>query len=327
MSAIDLGLAIWFASTAVSVAYIAYDLFTRTPEMKVMKWGWVLVALYTGPVALAVYWFSCREPAAGTHETFVAPLWKQSVGSTIHCLAGDATGIIVAASITLALKLPTSVDSMVEYGAGFGFGLLVFQALFMKDVLGGTYGQAVRKTWLAEWMSMNGSNARNDPRHDYFNVTPHAGYGAELGPILGCYVSCVSSRCCLGVSDQLVARETRAQARHGNGARSRQTRGAHEFFRTAYTWQPERSGSDARDGAGSTRGRIYGATRVRFAFHCHDVGNWDYARGKVWQSFDAPEPSTCNDNGEGSMTPGSEVAVSSTMRLARLNPRARIASR
>jgi hypothetical protein len=155
MSAIDLGLTIWFASTAVSVAYIAYDLFTRTPEMKVMKWGWVLVALYTGPVALAVYWFSCREPAPGTHETFVAPLWKQSVGSTIHCLAGDATGIIVAASITLALKLPTGVDSMVEYGAGFGFGLLVFQALFMKDVLGGTYGQAVRKTWLAEWLSMN----------------------------------------------------------------------------------------------------------------------------------------------------------------------------
>jgi hypothetical protein len=155
MSATDLGLVIWFASTAVSVAYIAYDLFTRTPEMKIMKWGWILVALYTGPVALAVYWFSCREPAPGTHETFVAPLWKQSVGSTIHCLAGDATGIIVAASITLLLGLPMGVDTIVEYVAGFSLGLLVFQALFMKDVLGGTYGQAVRKTWLAEWLSMN----------------------------------------------------------------------------------------------------------------------------------------------------------------------------
>ncbi len=155
MSAIDLGLTIWFSSTAASVAYIAYDLFTRTPEMKVMKWGWVLVALYTGPVALAVYWFSCREPAPGTHETFVAPLWKQSVGSTIHCLAGDATGIIVAASITLLLGLPMGIDTIVEYVAGFGFGLLVFQALFMKDILGGTYGHAVRKTWLSEWLSMN----------------------------------------------------------------------------------------------------------------------------------------------------------------------------
>lgn len=58
---------IWFALTALSVAYVAWDLFTRTPEMKVMKWGWVLVTLYTGPVGLLVYWFSCRGPSPGTH--------------------------------------------------------------------------------------------------------------------------------------------------------------------------------------------------------------------------------------------------------------------
>lgn len=155
MSSTDVGLIIWFAATAASVAYIAYDLLTRTPEMKVMKWGWVLVALYTGPVAFAVYWFSCREPVPGTHETFVAPLWKQSVGSTIHCLAGDATGVILAASVTLMLGLPMGVDLVVEYVAGFSFGLFIFQALFMKDMLGGSYTQAVRKTWLAEWLSMN----------------------------------------------------------------------------------------------------------------------------------------------------------------------------
>jgi hypothetical protein len=155
MSATGIGLTIWFAATAASVAYIAYDLLTRTPEMKVMKWGWVLVALYTGPFAFAVYWFSCREPALGTHETFVAPLWKQSVGSTIHCLAGDATGIILAASVTVMLGLPMGLDLVVEYAAGFSFGLLIFQSLFMKDMLGGSYIHAVRKTWLAEWLSMN----------------------------------------------------------------------------------------------------------------------------------------------------------------------------
>ncbi|MEO7028158.1 MAG: DUF4396 domain-containing protein [Acidobacteriaceae bacterium] len=155
MSTTGIGLTIWFAATAASVAYIAYDLLTRTPEMKVMKWGWVLVALYTGPFAFAVYWFSCREPVPRTHETFVAPLWKQAVGSTIHCVAGDATGIILAASVTLMLGLPMGLDLVVEYAAGFTFGLLIFQALFMKDVLGGSYVHAVRKTWLAEWLSMN----------------------------------------------------------------------------------------------------------------------------------------------------------------------------
>ena len=145
----------WFALTALSVAYVAWDLFTSTPEMKVMKWGWVLVTLYTGPVGLLIYWFSCRESAPGTHELFIAPLWKQAVGSTIHCAAGDATGIIVAAGITGFFGLRMGVDIWVEYAAGFAFGLLIFQALFMKDMMGMSYGEAVRDTFLPEWMSMN----------------------------------------------------------------------------------------------------------------------------------------------------------------------------
>ena len=102
--------------------------FTRTPAMTVMKWGWLLVALYTSAVAFIVYWFSCREPVPGTHEQFVAPQWKQAVGSTIHCMAGDATGVIVAAAITSLLHTPMWLDSMIEYIAGFFFGLFIFQA-------------------------------------------------------------------------------------------------------------------------------------------------------------------------------------------------------
>ena len=146
---------IWFGLTALSAAYVGWDLFTRTPEMKVMKWGWVLVTLYTGPVGLLIYWFSCREPAPGTHEAFITPLWKQAVGSTIHCAAGDATGIIVAAAITGFFGLRMGQDIWVEYAAGFALGLLIFQALFLKDMMGVSYGEAVRDTFLPEWMSMN----------------------------------------------------------------------------------------------------------------------------------------------------------------------------
>jgi hypothetical protein len=149
-------LILWFALTGLTVLYLAWDLFTRTPAMKVMKWGWLLVALYTGPVAFIVYWFSCRKPTPGTHEQFVAPQWKQTVGSTIHCMAGDATGVIVAAVITSVVRAPMWLDSMVEYMAGFLFGLFIFQALFMKDMLGGSYWGAVSATILPEWLSMNG---------------------------------------------------------------------------------------------------------------------------------------------------------------------------
>ncbi|MFD2719802.1 DUF4396 domain-containing protein [Hymenobacter monticola] len=146
---------VWFGLTLLSVLYVAWDLFTRTPEMKVMKWGWVLVTLYTGPVGLLIYWFSCREPSPGTHEAFIAPLWKQAVGSTIHCAAGDATGIIVAAALTGYFGLSMGVDIWIEYAAGFVFGLFIFQALFMKDMMGLSYGEALRQSFLPEWMSMN----------------------------------------------------------------------------------------------------------------------------------------------------------------------------
>ena len=152
---IDAALVIWFVLTALSVTYVAYDAFRRTPEMTVMKWGWVLVTLYTGPIGAAVYVLSCQEPRPGMHEAFVRPLWKQALGSTIHCLAGDATGIILAAAVTMALGLRMWQDLIAEYAFGFAFGLLVFQALFMRDMLGGSYVRALRLSFLPEWISMN----------------------------------------------------------------------------------------------------------------------------------------------------------------------------
>ncbi len=152
---IDVILLGWFALTLLSVAYVAYDAYFHNPELTVMKWGWVLVTLYTGPVGLGFYVLSCKEPRPLTHEEFITPMWKQAMGSTIHCVAGDATGIILAATITALLGFPMWVDLAVEYAAGFAFGLLIFQALFMKDLMGGSYRNALRMSFLPEWLSMN----------------------------------------------------------------------------------------------------------------------------------------------------------------------------
>ena len=152
---IDLVLLGWFTLTAVSVVYVAWDAYRNNPELTIMKWGWVLVTLYTGPVGLMLYVLSCKEPFPGTHERFIRPLWKQGLGSVIHCAAGDATGIIVAATITGLLGLPMAIDLVIEYVAGFAFGLFIFQALFMKDMMGGSYRAALRHSLVPEWLSMN----------------------------------------------------------------------------------------------------------------------------------------------------------------------------
>ncbi|HKU68551.1 MAG TPA: DUF4396 domain-containing protein [Candidatus Baltobacteraceae bacterium] len=145
----------WVAATAVSVAYVAWDAWKYNPEVPVMKWAFVLVTLYTGPFGLALYILSCKEPYPGTHEEFIKPLWKQAAGSTMHCLAGDATGIIIGAAITTSLRLPMWLDTISEYVLGFTFGLFVFQALFMRDMMGGSYGKALRMSFIPEWLSMN----------------------------------------------------------------------------------------------------------------------------------------------------------------------------
>ena len=155
MTAIDGAVRLWFLLTFASVALVAVDLVLNTPATTVMKWGWALVVAYTGPIGLVIYLLSCRQPLSGDHAAFVAPLWKQAVGSTIHCVAGDATGIIAGALVGVALATPPRVDAAFEYVAGFAFGLLIFQALFMKIIMGGSYASSVRRTLLPEWLSMN----------------------------------------------------------------------------------------------------------------------------------------------------------------------------
>ena len=160
---IDYFLVIWFALAALSTAYVAYDQFRNNPEPAVMKWGFILVTLYMGPLGLLLYVLADKEPRPGEHERFTSPLWKQGVGSTIHCVAGDATGIILAAVVTATLGLPMWIDLIIEYLAGFTFGLFIFQSLFMKEMMGGTYLENVRKTFLPEFISMNAMMAGMAP--------------------------------------------------------------------------------------------------------------------------------------------------------------------
>ena len=153
----------WLVLCLLCTAYVAYDQVRHNPEAPVMKWGFVLVTLYMGPLGLLLYVMADKEPAPGTHEEFVAPLWKQGIGSTVHCAAGDATGIITVAVVTALLGLPMWLDLILEYVFGFLFGLLIFQALFMRAAMGGTYLENVRRSFLPELVSMNAMMAGMAP--------------------------------------------------------------------------------------------------------------------------------------------------------------------
>ena len=79
----------WLALCILSALYVAYDQFRNNPEPTVMRWAFILTTLYMGPIGLLLYVMADKEPKPGTHEQFTRPLWKQGVGSTMHCVAGS----------------------------------------------------------------------------------------------------------------------------------------------------------------------------------------------------------------------------------------------
>ena len=145
---------LWFILTALSFAFVAIDI-RRTPESAVLKWGFVILTLFTGPIGTFFYVLGCREPLPGTHEAYVSATWRQVLGSTMHCAAGDGLGIIVGAAIASFLELGEVSGLIFEYALGFGFGWGYFQAYAMREMADGSYIRSLRMTFIPELFSMN----------------------------------------------------------------------------------------------------------------------------------------------------------------------------
>ena len=58
---------LWFVLAAISLLFVVVDIRT-TPASPVLKWGFILLTAYTGPVGAFLYVLGCREPLPGLHE-------------------------------------------------------------------------------------------------------------------------------------------------------------------------------------------------------------------------------------------------------------------
>ena len=145
---------LWFLLTALALLFVAVDI-RSTPESPVLKWGFLLLTAYTGVVGAFLYVLGCREPLPGLHESYVAARWRQTLGSTMHCVAGDGVGILAGAVLSSVLALSGLSEVLLEYILGFAFGWTIFQSLFMRDTAGGSYQRALGATFIPELLSMN----------------------------------------------------------------------------------------------------------------------------------------------------------------------------
>jgi hypothetical protein len=145
---------LWFLLAGISLLFVAIDIRT-TPESPVLKWGFMLLTAYTGVFGAFLYVLGCREPLPGLHEQYVAVRWRQTLGSTMHCVAGDGVGILAGGVLASVLALSGPAEVIVEYILGFAFGWMIFQALFMREMAGGSYSRSLTSTFIPELLSMN----------------------------------------------------------------------------------------------------------------------------------------------------------------------------
>src|SRR6202021_2348287 len=80
---------LWWILTIPSFLFVVIDIWRTTPESVVLKWAFVILTAFTGPLGAFFYVLGCREPLRGSHEQYVAARWRQVLGSTMHCVAGD----------------------------------------------------------------------------------------------------------------------------------------------------------------------------------------------------------------------------------------------
>ena len=106
---------------------------------------------------------------------------------------------------------------ILEYVLGFAFGWMIFQALFMRDMVGGSYSRSLTSTFIPELLSMNLLMAGMVPTMMLLKM--HLGGGSPASPVFW-FVMSMALLCRRDprLSDELVAGELSLETRHDDGA-------------------------------------------------------------------------------------------------------------
>ena len=125
-------LAVWLAIVLVCVGVLWWDLRQRNRVLgSFMKFVWTLTVAYSGPIGLAVYWYTGRTQIASDS------LWKRGFRSTSHCYSGCGAGEVVG--ITLAqglLGLGIVAVAGVTFAFAYLFGFALTIGPLMQDGVG-----------------------------------------------------------------------------------------------------------------------------------------------------------------------------------------------
>lgn len=138
----------WIVLDVVSVGYLLYDLYTKNDHLgSFMKFVWIFTVVYSGPIGLAIYFFSGRKQMKRDS------LWRRGWRSDAHCYsgcgAGEIAGIFIAAGLlSLGNWWVAGITFAMAYVAGFG---MTVGPLMQEGV---PFGQAMKDAFYSETASI-----------------------------------------------------------------------------------------------------------------------------------------------------------------------------
>jgi len=122
-------LGIWATLNIVSLGVLWWDVRKRNQNLpSLMKLVWTLVVAYSGPVGLAVYWYSGRTQLDDDS------LWKQGFRSDSHCYSGCGLGEVIGiTSATIILSFSMFWVTVVTFSLAYLFGYALTVGPLMQE--------------------------------------------------------------------------------------------------------------------------------------------------------------------------------------------------
>jgi hypothetical protein len=141
-------LVIWAILVISSVGLLWWDIRKRNQALpSMMKFVWTVTVLYSGPIGLAIYWWSGRTQIS--HDS----VWRRGSRSTSHCYSGCGLGEIIG--ITLAqgvLAFSTLWVVLITFGLAYLFGYALNIGPLMQE--GESFREATKDAFLSETPSI-----------------------------------------------------------------------------------------------------------------------------------------------------------------------------
>lgn len=138
----------WLVIVGLSEIVLLHDLLTRNTHIKsIMHLVWILTVLYSGPIGLAIYYYSGRKQIPNDN------IWRRGFRSVAHCYsgcgAGEISGIFIAAGLlNLGNTWIAVVTFILAYLAGFALAVLPL----MQD--GESFKKAIKDAFYSETASI-----------------------------------------------------------------------------------------------------------------------------------------------------------------------------